>query len=105
LESALADEYSNSINFSDGEIYLKLRQYNTLTDRLEGTLFAEKCMMSRLSKDKRKDLKLMLKNKSLIVALDALRVFPGVWHGFQLGHKWPKIAEVSEVPIVVSKGR
>lgn len=105
MESALADEYSNSINFSDGEIYLKLRQYNTLTDQSEGTHFAEKCMMSRLSRDKRKDFKLMLKNKSLIAALDALRVFPGVWHGFQLGHKWPKIVEVSEEPLMVSKQR
>ena len=58
-------------------------------------------MMSRLSQDKRKDLKQWLKNKSLIAALDALRVFPGLWHGLQLGHKWMKCTEVIKDPIAI----
>jgi hypothetical protein len=98
----LTDEYANSVNFSDGEIYLKLRQYGTQIERTEGTIFAEKCMMSRLSNDKRNDLQRLLKHKSLVAALDALRPFPGLWYGFQLGHKWMKFVEVSERPTVAA---
>ena len=88
LQTALSDEYSNSANFSDGEIYLRLREYSMQTNRSAGTSFAEKCMLSRLSRDKRNDLKQLLKHRPLVAALDALRVFPGLWYGFQIGHKW-----------------
>lgn len=60
LKVALSEEYSNSVNFSNGEIFLKLRQYDNGTNKQIGTVLAEKRMWGRLSKDKRKDLKQIL---------------------------------------------
>ncbi|OCK94682.1 uncharacterized protein K441DRAFT_559443, partial [Cenococcum geophilum 1.58] len=90
LQKALSDEYLNSVNFSDGEIYLKIRYYTMLmlTTRSAGTSFALKCMWNRLSKDKRSDLKQLLKHAPIAAKLDALAVFPGLWCGFQICHKW-----------------
>jgi hypothetical protein len=94
LEAALSEEYSNSNNFSDGEIYLKLRRYSTQVDRSAGAEFAEKCMKSRLSKSKGSDYERLLKNGPLLAAFDDLRVFPGLWYGFQIRHEWMKCEEV-----------
>jgi Protein of unknown function (DUF3723) len=96
LETALSEEYSNSNNFSDGEIYLKLRQYSTQANRSAGVEFAEKCIKSRISKSKRSDYERLLGSESLFSAFDALRVFPGLWYGFQIGHKWMKCEEVNK---------
>ncbi|KAI0534967.1 hypothetical protein GGR58DRAFT_504754 [Xylaria digitata] len=79
LKLALSEEYSNSVNFSDGEIFLKLRQYDDGTNKQIGTIFAEKRMWGRLSKDKRKDLKQILRNRMIIAGLDALRILPGLF--------------------------
>jgi len=76
------------VNFSDGEIYQKIRHYNYETNKQIGTLFAEKRMWARLSKSKRKDLKQILKNNSLTAALDALFVLPGLWDWFRIEHKF-----------------
>ncbi|KAM9873936.1 hypothetical protein VDGL01_12000 [Verticillium dahliae] len=88
LKTALSEEYSNSANFSDGEIFLKLRQYGTMIDKQTGTIFAEKRMWGRLSKEKRKDLKQILKQEVIITALDALRVLPGLFAGFRIEHRF-----------------
>ncbi|KAL6406237.1 Intracellular protein transport protein USO1 [Ilyonectria robusta] len=77
LKAALSEEYSNSINFSDGEIFLKLREYHYDSNKQVGTVFAEKRMWGRLSRDKRKDLKQILKHKTILAGLDALRILPG----------------------------
>jgi Protein of unknown function (DUF3723) len=99
LQIALSEEYSNPINFSDGEIYLKLRYYSRQADRSAGIEFANKCMMSRLSNDKRADYEKLIKNKPLVAAFDALRVFPGLWYGFQITRKWWKCDEVTDTSI------
>ncbi|KAF2178253.1 hypothetical protein K469DRAFT_599807, partial [Zopfia rhizophila CBS 207.26] len=88
LRTALSEEYSNSVNFSDGEIYLKIQEYKHDPGRHLGTIFAEKCLWTRLSKDKRKDLKRILKHKAFSAAFDALRVFPGLWVGFRIDHNF-----------------
>ena len=88
------------MNFSDGEIYLQLRQYNDVTDRSESALFAKQRMLARLSAAKRKDLRQMLNNEALTKAFDALRVLPALWEGFRIEHKFlsMKCHEVRTVP-------
>ena len=104
LKVALSEEYSNSVNFSDGEIFLKLRRYENDTTKNIGTVFAEKRMWGRLSKDKRKDLKQILKNRTIIAGLDALRVLPGLFVGFRIEHRFLAIKcfEVSATPAFVA---
>lgn len=88
LKTALSEEYANSANFSDGEIFLKLREYDTRTEKQAKTMFAEMRMWGRLSRDKRKDLKQILKRKSVLAALDALRILPGLFTGFRIEHRF-----------------
>jgi len=76
------------VNFSDGEIFLKLRQYNDIKEKQIGTLFSEKRMWGRLSRDKHKDLSRMLKNKAIMAALDALRIIPALFVGFRIDHQF-----------------
>jgi hypothetical protein len=87
LRRALSEEYSDYVNFSDGEIYFKLRQLHYDPDKQNGTLYAEKRILGRLSKDKRKDLKRILKNFTLRTAFDKLLNLPGLWRGFRIDHK------------------
>ncbi|KAK0628283.1 hypothetical protein B0T17DRAFT_614224 [Bombardia bombarda] len=88
LKVALSEEYSNSVNFSDGEIFLKLRQYDDDSNKHIGTIFAEKRMWGRLSKDKRKDLKQILRNKMITAGFDALRILPALFVGFRIEHRF-----------------
>jgi hypothetical protein len=88
LRIALLEEYSNSVNFSDGEIYLKIQEYKHDPGRHLGMIFAEKCLWARLSKDKRKDLKRILKYKAFSAAFDVLRVFLGLWVGFRIDYNF-----------------
>ncbi|KAH7119558.1 hypothetical protein B0J11DRAFT_590451 [Dendryphion nanum] len=88
LRTALSEEYSDSVNFSDGEIYLKIQEYRHDTNRQLGTVYAERCLWARLSKEKRKNLNRILKHKAFSTAFNALRVFPGLWAGFRIDHKF-----------------
>jgi hypothetical protein len=88
IRTALSEEYSDSVNFSDGEIYLRTREYQYDTKKQIGTMFAEKCIWARLSKGKRKDLRQIQKHKAFSAAFDTLRVFPGLWPGFRIEHKF-----------------
>jgi Protein of unknown function (DUF3723) len=76
----LSEEYSNSTNFSDGEIYRKIRQYS-----FDSNYFAEKKWWAFLSKKKRDFLKRFLKHKRFRKAFDALLVIPGIWTGLNIG--------------------
>jgi hypothetical protein len=87
LRMALSEEYSKSVNFSDGEIYLALRRYHHNTTKHATTWFAERRMWGRLTKDKRNDLKLILKLKPVVDAFDDLRHLPGLWPGFRIRRK------------------
>ncbi|KAI3573907.1 hypothetical protein IWW34DRAFT_854835 [Fusarium oxysporum f. sp. albedinis] len=88
LKTSLSEEYSNSINFSDGEIFLKLRHYHDNANKKTGTVFAEKRMWGRLSRDKQKDLKQLLNNELILARLDALRIIPGLFIGFRIEHRF-----------------
>ncbi|KAF4451416.1 hypothetical protein F53441_5584 [Fusarium austroafricanum] len=70
LKTSLSEEYSNSVNFSDGEIFLKLRHYHDNANKKTGTVFAEKRMWGRLT------------------GLDALRTIPGLFTGFRIEHRF-----------------
>lgn len=88
LQTALSEEYSNSINFSDGEIYLKYRYYDKQKPPSKENVYAKMCMLSRLDQPKRGDFNQLLKHEAFLAAFDALQVFPGLWYGFQIAHKW-----------------
>jgi hypothetical protein len=75
----LIEQYSNSANFSDGEIYLKIRHYQS-----ELNFFAEMRWWSYLLKGKKKDLKQFL-DSALAAGFEDLRKIPGVWGGFKIG--------------------
>lgn len=91
LPNFLSQEYSDSVNFSDGDIFLAIREYHYSVDKQLGAMFAEKCMWARLSINKCKDLKQILKHKAFTKALDALRILPGIWPGFRIAHKFMSI--------------
>jgi hypothetical protein len=101
LRKSLSEEYLHSVNFSDGEIFLKLRQYADKPNKEAGTLFVEKRMWGRLSPDKRKDLRQILNNELILADLDSLRILPALFCGFRIAHSLMamKCPEVSpEVP-------
>jgi hypothetical protein len=79
LKRALSEEYSNSLNFSDGEIYCKIHQ-----NKAPGNSFMEKKWWAHLSKSKRKDLKQFLKHDSFPKAFDALLVIPALFTGLRI---------------------
>jgi hypothetical protein len=83
--TALSEEYLNSLNFADGEIYRKVRYYQTI-----GRKFIESKWRAYLSKDKQKDLRRLLKRGDYVAALDKLRFIHGLWAGFSFGkvHWW-----------------
>ena len=103
METALSEEYSSSVNFSDGEIYLNLRAYDAVELKDESIEFAEKRMLGRLSLNKRKDLKQILKHRAFTMAFDALKVLPGLWGGFRIEHKFLSLRchEVSSKPVAI----
>jgi hypothetical protein len=63
----LAEEYGNSTNFSDGEIYRKIYQYN-----LEQDKFAERKWWARLTKNKSDFLNRFFKHKRFPAVFNAL---------------------------------
>jgi len=86
LRLSLSEEYSRSVNFSDGEIFLKLRQCANKPNKDAGTIFAEKRMWGRLSPDKRKDLRQILSHELILAGLDSLRILPALFSGFRIAH-------------------
>lgn len=103
LRKSLSEEYSHSGDFSDGEIFLKLRQYADKPSKDPGTVFAEKRMWGRLSPDKRKDLKQIIAHELLLAGLDSLRVLPTLFTGFRIAHilmplKCPEVSVQTREP-------
>lgn len=100
---ALSEEYSNSLNFSDGIIYRKIQEYQSFSDK-----FAEYQCWARLTKSKRDILKRFLKHK-LSTAFNSLLPIYGLWiddeEGFSVGtlHKMMgmKIDEVGALKKVL----
>jgi len=80
LKRSLIEQYLNSANFSDGEIYLKIRHYQS-----EPNVFAESRWWSYLSKSKQRYLKLFVKHSTLAAGFDALRVLPALFGGLKIG--------------------
>ena len=76
----LAEEYANSANFSDGEIYRKIHQYSSEQDK-----FAEKKWWARLTKKKSEFLYRFFKHKRFPAAFNALTDIPGIWDGLNIG--------------------
>ena len=79
----LREDYANSRNFCDGDIYRQIRYCQRTQNQLgEGRWFA------RLSEGKRKDLKQLQRRedlRSLSLALDKLLPYIGFWPGLQIG--------------------
>jgi len=80
LRSRLREEYSNSANFSDGEIFRFIRLYHKQGRELE-----EKKWWARLTRDKSKDLKRILDVKELREGFDNLLEITGLWEVFHIG--------------------
>jgi Protein of unknown function (DUF3723) len=80
LETILIEEYSKSINFSDGHIYRKIREYKS-----SGDMLAEMRWWAHLTDSKPKDLKQFLGHKTFPSAFDKLLVIPGLWDGLKIG--------------------
>jgi hypothetical protein len=76
----LAEEYANSTNFSDGEIYRKIHQYSSEQDK-----FAEKKWWARLTKKKSEILKRFFKHKRFPAVFNALADISGIWDGLNIG--------------------
>lgn len=80
FKNRLREEYSNSANFCDGEIFRHIRCYHKQKDTL-----SEKKWWARLTKDKSKDLKRVLEIEGLRQAFDDLLHVPGLWPEFHIG--------------------
>lgn len=76
----MLEEYSNERPASDGEIYRKLRQYES-----EHNARFRKRWWSRLSENKEKRLKALLDHDDFRDAFDKLLVVPGLWAGLRIG--------------------
>jgi hypothetical protein len=82
-KAALSEEYSNSFNFADGEIYGKIRDYQH-----RNKPFAARRWRAYLSKGKQKALGQLLIRERYKEAFDTLLVVRGLWAGpgFSLGN-------------------
>ncbi|KAJ5766653.1 uncharacterized protein N7511_004269 [Penicillium nucicola] len=81
LQTSLIDEYSNERVPSDGEIYLKVRQY-----RNEANAHFENRWLARLSDNKARRLRGLESHPSVRAAFDSLLVLPSLLiHGMQIG--------------------
>ncbi len=79
----IQDEYANSRNFCDGDIFQQIRQSQLAQD-----FQAESRWLARLSEGKRKDLKQLQRRpelRSLAEALDKLLPYIGFWPSLQIG--------------------
>jgi hypothetical protein len=73
LQAALVDEYSNEKVPSDGEVYLKVRQYQQ-----EGNARFEERWMARLSANKAKRFRQLNSHVDVRAAFDRLRIIPAL---------------------------
>ena len=101
LQRDLREEYANSRNFCDGDIYRQIRHCQSNQDAIgeEGRWFA------KLSDRKRDNVKRLLNGKdlrALKVALDELLPYLGLWPALRLGilHrirglKCPEVSQLS----------
>ncbi|KAJ6018994.1 hypothetical protein N7522_001061 [Penicillium canescens] len=81
LQTSLIDEYSNERVPSDGEIYIKVRQY-----RNEANAHFENRWLARLSNNKARRLRGLESHPSVRAAFDSLLVLPSLMiHGMQIG--------------------
>ncbi|KAJ5369939.1 uncharacterized protein N7496_006031 [Penicillium cataractarum] len=81
LQTSLVDEYSNERVPSDGEIYVKVRQY-----RNEANVHFENRWLARLSDNKARRLRGLESHPSVRAAFDSLLVLPSLLiHGMQIG--------------------
>ncbi len=78
----IEEQYENAIPWSDGDIFLKIRFYQTVhkDELMEGKWWA------RLSPSKQRGLRQVLAHHELRGAFDRLIVFPGLWRGLTLGN-------------------
>lgn len=73
LQAALVDEYSNEKVPSDGEVYLKVRQY-----QYEGNARFEERWMARLTANKAKRFRQLTSRVDVRAAFDRLRIIPAL---------------------------
>ncbi|KAL5687471.1 hypothetical protein EMGR_001738 [Emarellia grisea] len=83
LQAALVDEYSNEKVPSDGEVYLKVRQY-----QYEGNARFEERWMARLTANKAKRFRQLTSRVDVRAAFDRLRIIPAL---LQQGMKFGSI--------------
>lgn len=80
LKTSLLDEYSNEKPPTDGQIYRKIRQYES-----EHNARFRKRWWSRLTPNKEKRLKALLAHEEFRDAFDKLLPIPGLWSGLRIG--------------------
>ena len=88
MKCAIREEYSNNLNFCDGDIYRHIRHYN-----LTGQLSKERRWLARLSESKRRRVEQLQKlaaaegdpMRSFRDNLDRLVPFTGLWPALRLG--------------------
>lgn len=80
LRTTLIEEYANESRPSDGEVYIKIRDYHTLRQ-----FDLEARWWTRLSTAKAKNLKQLLKHCSIAAAFDSLAETPALLEAMRLG--------------------
>lgn len=83
LRKDIREDYSNSRNFCDGDIYRQIRSCQINQDNL-----GEGRWLARLSEAKRKDFKQLQRRdqvKQVAKALDSLLPYVGFWPDLQIG--------------------
>lgn len=75
------DQYYYQTPSSDGEIFRKIRSYEDMHQRDWAHTWR-----LRLSRSKQKALRAIELRAPLLAKLDQLRLFPGLWDGFELGN-------------------
>ncbi|KAK5807568.1 hypothetical protein VI817_001826 [Penicillium citrinum] len=84
LKTSISEEYSSEKQLADGEIYRKIRQYESEGNRI----LRQKWVMRLPSDSKRKRLEQLgkEKNERLRCGFDKLLAIPGLWlHGMRIG--------------------
>ncbi|KAJ5152435.1 hypothetical protein N7492_009715 [Penicillium capsulatum] len=101
LRSRLVDEYANERVPSDGEIYIKVRQY-----RNEANAHFENRWLARLSDNKARRLRGLESHPGIRAAFDSLLVLPSLLvHGMQIGSLPQALAICCDEEIVHSLTR
>ena len=91
LERSLREGFSNEGQPSDGQIYRNIRQYI-----LQDDLVTERQWWARLSsKNKRRDLRRLLRHERYTTALDTLLPIIGLWEGEDVrGGMWKRMMDL-----------